>query len=1235
MYPMKSFFQNLFQPREEKPAPRVSSLRSRRLAFEPLESREMLNVAPLETELQPILFDGILRIEGTDHADWVEIEESTENLVVHALDETGTNEIAQWSFLKNEVKRIDFYGNAGNDTFKNRFGDTVCSIPCLADGGSGNDTLIGGCGNDYLYGGDGNDILDGGGGDDMIIGGIGTNRFYNHGTGSSAFVWMGNDHWAAGNVNYSTDALMVFSATGHDGKSSYLYSGVNFEYRPWTETEVFAVVDVVAHAYEVIGNYTFFQHSTYDDRSIRFCLTDNREVSFAGITVYESAIIFAVNKGGLNSSTIIHEVAHLWNFGMTNSYWGNSNPYWNEFWSISWQNENGTIKSNSVLGDFARDYGRTNPREDWATAVALVVYGTNPSGYTEKWLEKVNVVNKLFDRIGNRETPSTVVTTDRDVVDPHDGVVSLREAIRYAGGVNGSKITFSEKLKGKTLTLSGEALWIDKVLTIDGTGLGLTIDAAAQSEIVLADSESVQFVGLNFTGGKGNYALRNSTGKLSLVDATVAWNDNLLYTIYSRGELTLTRCVLEENESDTSIILTLAGAVIVDSRIVGNRDSRSTVESYGNLRLERTTVAGNQAGAFGAVYVRDAALIVSNSLIVGNSNRPLDLVDCFAEVVNSTIVGNRGHLSLRGSGRLTLTNSLVAANPRSYDNFSIEPEVELYVRYSWVEAHSWQITEIDEYSVVVTADEPIDPVFVYFPKYDTWTADLWKEWNLRLRDDSPCINAGNNALIQGATQDLAGRARVQDGTVDLGAYEHDPMTPLAPTELTCTTKNWNSVSLGWTVARPSSAFELQYRRKSETTWIDAPNPQGTSATVGELLWKTEYVFRVRTINEIGSSEWTTLEVETTGLIPVLPTPPTNFRSTAQTFEAIALSWTASENATGYELQFKQPSDTAWEIAPFPGATAATVTGLTQATVYEFRLRSINSDGSSEWVYLETKTKQAPPTAVIACETPMIQRGCGVTFSGLQSNDPSGEPLEYFWDLDGDEVFETEGATPWFSSENVLRYENPFRVSLIVANQTGLVSDRAYFDLELNDIPPSFSIRGPSQENLTTRMPTYWDFEAIGNVFDPIVNWSIDWGDGTDATVVVGGPRNRVSLSHRFFDAGNYPITITTTGLAGTVSIAVYGAVEVAEKEIVPEIPEQVELPPATESQPAPVYANAPEMRFSSVFDDLALREEEMRLRLMIDLDQPEEEPVESPRWTIHDRVLCDALVFDSLDSWNS
>jgi hypothetical protein len=75
-----------------------------------------------------------------------------------------------WTYYYKNVKCIQYFGSNQNDVFRN-----LTSLPSVAHGDGGNDTLIGGSGDDRLFGGDGNDSLDGGLGYDQLDGGNGSN----------------------------------------------------------------------------------------------------------------------------------------------------------------------------------------------------------------------------------------------------------------------------------------------------------------------------------------------------------------------------------------------------------------------------------------------------------------------------------------------------------------------------------------------------------------------------------------------------------------------------------------------------------------------------------------------------------------------------------------------------------------------------------------------------------------------------------------------------------------------------------------------------------------------------------------------------------------------------------------------------------------------------------------------------------------------------------------------------
>ena len=69
---------------------------------------------------------------------------------------------------------LDVETGAGNDTV-NASGLAAAVVTYSADGGAGNDTLVGSAGDDTLHGGDGDDVLSGGPGTDVLDGGAGVN----------------------------------------------------------------------------------------------------------------------------------------------------------------------------------------------------------------------------------------------------------------------------------------------------------------------------------------------------------------------------------------------------------------------------------------------------------------------------------------------------------------------------------------------------------------------------------------------------------------------------------------------------------------------------------------------------------------------------------------------------------------------------------------------------------------------------------------------------------------------------------------------------------------------------------------------------------------------------------------------------------------------------------------------------------------------------------------------------
>ena len=217
------------------------------------------------------------------------------------------------------------------------------------------------------------------------------------------------------------------------------------------------------------------------------------------------------------------------------------------------------------------------------------------------------------------EVPSVVVTTAQDVVDPFDGLISLREAIDYAGSAYndggyvqkvGTEITFDAALAGQTIALA-ETLDITKCVTIDAVGLkgGLTLDAGGQFVVVKIDAipdtqaSEVVLAGLTITGGSAECGAG-------------------VYCV--GGDVEILNCVIYGNEAETG------AGVRVDG---------------GSTTIVSSTITKNDAtNAYGGFYSRGGQIALRNSIIALNTvNGETDGADAFLSgdfTIRATLIGS-------------------------------------------------------------------------------------------------------------------------------------------------------------------------------------------------------------------------------------------------------------------------------------------------------------------------------------------------------------------------------------------------------------------------------------------------------------------------------------------------------------------------------------------------------------------------------------------------------------------
>jgi len=347
------------------------------------------------------LNERVLAINGTNKSDWIEIQETASEVIVRSFSADRSAELRLWTFTKSEISEIVIRGFEGDDTFKNWYNGVYCSIDF---------TVHGGAGNDYIMGGSGKNVLNGGDGNSMIIGGRGTNVFYNTGIGSSIFIWRGtNDSWAPGNINGDDDAHWRFYEHDRTGSTTSLSGTTTVQFKPWTEQEIFEVLNIITLIYNHTGSYRYTHNPNrsngvqYGDYYVTIANTAPFGARRNGVTH-----TIELRTTQLRSSTIVHELAHGWQGNFTGefvkiNYYASLSPLWHEFRNICW-NAQSEAKPDAVAADFCSAYGMTNWGEDWCTTFEVAFGLSTPSnnyGTSDKWKQKVNIAKRFIEQLSN------------------------------------------------------------------------------------------------------------------------------------------------------------------------------------------------------------------------------------------------------------------------------------------------------------------------------------------------------------------------------------------------------------------------------------------------------------------------------------------------------------------------------------------------------------------------------------------------------------------------------------------------------------------------------------------------------------------------------------------------------------------------------------------------------------------------------------------------------------------
>ena len=329
-------------------------------------------------------------------------------------------------FLSGGDDADEILGGANDDTISGGGGND------RIDGGSGSDVIEGGTGNDFINGGDDSDTIHGNGGDDEIEGGAGADNLYGdggqdelRGNGGDDGLFGGRDddmlYGGSGADRFLTqtgdtvhavndeDALIVFDNS--NGEVTWLgLNRITWQGGTWTENEIEVIDEALAALHHRASDTDLLKTSDGDQvRIYRVGSSSNHLIGGwnDGSDIYVTENTMDDNGDGTTADVddansiyclVFHEFGHFWDKEHGN--WSE----WKDLSGWSWGLFSGW--THDQTSGFARSYGETSPKEDFATVFAKVMqeylgesYDNNATGTQSGLQAKEEHINDFLDNL--------------------------------------------------------------------------------------------------------------------------------------------------------------------------------------------------------------------------------------------------------------------------------------------------------------------------------------------------------------------------------------------------------------------------------------------------------------------------------------------------------------------------------------------------------------------------------------------------------------------------------------------------------------------------------------------------------------------------------------------------------------------------------------------------------------------------------------------------------------------
>lgn len=356
--------------------------------------------------------------------------------------------------------------------------------------------------------------------------------------------------------------------------------------------------------------------------------------------------------------------------------------------------------------------------------------------------------------------------------------------------------------------------------------------------------------------------------------------------------------------------------------------------------------------------------------------------------------------------------------------------------------------------------------------------------------------------------------------------------PSAPNNLSVTVISHTKLRVNWNDnVSNETGFEVYRSSSSNGTYTivgrTAANTNNFTDTA--LTPNTTYFYRLKSINNNGSSAFTSTTSGRTAVLPAIPSAPTNLVGTAVSGNRINLTWNDnSSTETGFEV-YRSANDANNFVligTTSPNATsqgAYADSGLFANSLFYYRVRAKNDGGNSAYTNVVNATTLNGLPVIAGTEDRTMRYGTQTTFQ-IGATDPDEEDVT----LTAPNLPAFGSATPDGTGGINLTFspgagdQGVYNIQITATDEHN-GSSNATFTLTVNDnfVPQLSTISNVSLAEKGSSIVNLSSSDA--NSGDP-TNWS---ATGLPAFAVLSPEGNtaQIQLNPGYADAGVYNVTV--------------------------------------------------------------------------------------------------------------